>query len=131
MPGGGIPGDTGPGTGREGGPGYPRTKTRGGAAAGPQPTINMAIPPLCQKAVGTFNRLYPELTITDLCQQGRVKFSLLRCGREGACMNYGLLGRCAGCPYRHEVCTATESCQASIAKAMEKGMATMKATGST
>ena len=56
---------------------------------------------------------------------------MLRLGREGACMNYGLLGRCAGCQYRHEVCTAPESRQASIAKAMEKGMATMKAAGST
>ena len=46
-------------------------------------------------------------------------------------MNFGLLGRCPGCQYRHEVCTATETHQASIAKAMEKGMVTMKATGST
>ncbi len=107
------------------------TRAPRSAAAGPQPTVNTAIPPLCQKVVGTFNRLYPKLTITDLCQQGHVKFSLLRLGREGACINYGLLGRCAGCPYRHEVCTATESCQASTARAMERGMATMKAAGST
>ncbi len=57
-----------------GGRAAPGTRTPRPAAAGPQPTVNMAIPPLCQKAVGTFNRLYPELTITDLCQQGRVKF---------------------------------------------------------
>jgi hypothetical protein len=107
------------------------TRASGPAAAGPQPTVNTAIPPLCQKVVGTFNRLYPGLTITDLCKQGRVKFSMLRVGREGACMNYGLLGRCAGCQYRHEVCTVPESRQASVAKAMEKGMATMKAAGST
>ena len=104
---------------------------RPAVAAGPQPTVNTAIPPLCQKAVGTFNWLYPSLTITDLCQQGRVKFLLLRIGREGACMNFGLLGRCPGCQYRHEVCTAPETRQASVAKAMEKGMATMKAAGST
>ena len=104
---------------------------RSAAAAGPQPTVNTAIPPLYQKAVATFNRLYPGLTITNLCQQGRVKLLLLRFGQEGACMNYGLLGRCAGCQYQHEACTATESRQASIAKAMEKGMATMKAAGST
>jgi len=97
---------------------------RPAAAAGPQPTVNTAIPPLRQKAVATFNQMYPGLTITDLCQQGRVKFSLLRFGQEGACMNYELLGRCTGCQYRHEVCTATESRQASIAKAMEKGLAT-------
>jgi len=46
-------------------------------------------------------------------------------------MNFGLLRRCPKCQYRHEVCTATESRQASVAKAMEKGMATMKAAGST
>jgi hypothetical protein len=55
---------------------------RPAAAAGPQPTVNTAIIPLCQKAVATFNRQYPGLTITDLCQQGRVKFLLLRFGRE-------------------------------------------------
>ena len=110
----------------------PGTRTpRPVAAAGPQPTVNTAIPPLCQKAVGTFNRLYPSLTITDLCQQGRVKFVHLRIGQEGACMNFGLLGRCPGCQYRHEVCTAPETRQASVAKAMEKGMAIMKAAGST
>ena len=46
-------------------------------------------------------------------------------------MNFGLLGRCPGCQYRHKVCTAPETRQASVAKAMEKGMATMKAAGST
>jgi hypothetical protein len=109
----------------------PGTRAPRPAAAGPQPTVNTTIPPLCQKVVGTFNRLYPELTIMDLCQQCHIKFSILRFGREGACMNYGLLGQCAVCSYQHEVCTAAESCQASIAKAMERGIATMKATGST
>ncbi len=33
----------------------------------PQPTVNIAIPPLCQKVVASFNRLYPSLTILDLC----------------------------------------------------------------
>jgi len=37
--------------------------------------------------------------------------------------------RCPGCAYRHEVCSVQESCQASIVKTMERGMATMNATG--
>ena len=69
-----------------------------------QPTVNTGIPPLCQKqkVVATFNRLHPTLTIMDLCQKGNVRFAALRIGREGACVNFGLLRRCPGCAYRHE-----------------------------
>ena len=48
-------------------------------------------------------------------------------GKDGACVNFGLLGRCQGCNYQHEVCTVSDSRQAAIVKVLEGAMATMKA----
>ncbi len=42
------------------------------------------------------------------------------------CLNFGLLGRCKGCTYKHEVCTIPEEHQTQNAKAMEWGMAALK-----
>ncbi len=42
------------------------------------------------------------------------------------CLNFGLLGRCKGCTYKHEVYTIPEERQTQIAKAMEWWMAAMK-----
>jgi len=78
-----------------------------------------------QKVVATFNRLYPGMSVLELCERGKVR--QLRVGREGACVNFGLLGRCSGCQYKHEVCTVPASRQASIVKVMESALATMKA----
>jgi hypothetical protein len=100
--------------------------TRAAQGTGPQPTINIAIPPLCQKVVASFNRLYPSLTILDLCTWGKVKFGHLKVGKEGACINFGLLGWWSGCKYRHKVCTVPNSRQAAIVKVIESAMATMK-----
>jgi hypothetical protein len=100
--------------------------TRAARVAGPQPTVNTAIRPLCQKVVASFNRLYPSLTILDLCTQGKVKFGQLKIGKEGSCVNFGLLGRCLGCKYRHKVCSVLDSRQAAIIRIMESAMATMK-----
>jgi hypothetical protein len=85
------------------------------------------IPPLCQKVVATFNRLYPSLTILDLCSRGKVQFGHFKIEKDGACVNFGLLGQCSGCQYRHKVCTVPNSWQAAIVKVMESVMATIKA----
>ncbi len=85
------------------------------------------IPPMCQKVVATFNRLYPGMSVLELCEKGKVRLGQLKVGREGACINFGLLGRCSGCQYRHEVCTMATSRQATIVKVMEGALAMMKA----
>jgi hypothetical protein len=108
------------------GPTTPSTP-RAAQITGPQPTVNTAIPPMCQKVVATFNRLYPGMSVLELCKRGKVRFSQLKVGREGACVNYGLFGRCLGCQYRHEICTVATSRQAAIVKVMESAFATMKA----
>ena len=101
--------------------------TRAGKPSGPQPTVNASIPPGCQKVVAAFNKLYPSMTILELCTRGKVRFGNLKVGKDGACVNFGLLGRCPGCNYRHEVCTVSDSRQAAIVKVLEGAMATMKA----
>jgi hypothetical protein len=110
-----VPGATTPST-----PRAPRV-------SGPQPTVNAAIPPMCQKVVATFNRLHPGMSVLELCEKGKVRLGQLRVGREGACVNFGLFGRCSGCQYRHEVCSVATSRQAAIVKVMEGALATMKA----
>ena len=100
---------------------------RAARLTGPQPTVNAAIPPMCQKVVATFNRLHPGMSIVELCKRGKVCLSQLRVGREGACVNFGLFGRCSGCQYRHKVFTVATSQQAAIVKVMESALASMKA----
>ena len=109
------------------GPTTPSTP-RAARITGPQPTVNAVIPPMCQKVVATFNRLYPNMSVLELCKRGKVCLSQLKVGWKGACDNYGLFGRCSGCQYRHEVCTVAISQQAAIVKVMESALATMKAT---
>ncbi len=81
-----------------------------------------------QKVVATFNRLYPGMSVLELCEKGKVRFSQLKVGREGACVNFGLFGRCSGCQYRHEVCTVVISQQATIVKVLEGALARIKAS---
>ena len=100
---------------------------RAARVTGSQPTVNAAIPPICQKVVATFNRLHPGMSVGELCEKGKVRFGDLRVGRPGACVNFGLFGRCSGCKYRHEVCAVAPSKQAAIVKVMESALATMKA----
>jgi hypothetical protein len=102
-------------------------KAQGTRPLGSQPLVNTSIPPLCQKVVGAFNKAYPTLTVSDLCRKGGVKFFELQTGKRGGCLNFGLLGRCKGCTYKHKVYTIPEERQAQIAKEMERGMAAMKA----
>jgi len=84
---------------------------------------------MCQNEVATFNRLYPCISVLELCEKGKVHFGDLKVGREGACVNFGLFGRCSGCN-RHEVCAVATSRQAAI-KVMEGALATMKAAKTT
>ena len=93
----------------------------------PQATSNPSVPLLCQKAVAAFTKAHPGLTISDLCRQGGVKMSMLQGARKGVCLNFGLLGRCKGCSYKHEVLSILDERQTQIAKAMERGMVAMKA----
>jgi hypothetical protein len=116
----------GPPTKLPGAPMPATTQTRRPTVTGPQPTSNALIPPLCHKVVASFNRLYPALRVQDLCMQEKVKFFLLKIGKGGACINFGLLGRCPGCKYRHEVCSVSDSHQAAVVKVLESAMATMK-----
>ncbi len=67
------------------------------------------------------------MTFLELCSRGKIQFGQLKIGKDGACVNFGLLGQFLGCKYRHEVCSVSDSQQAAIAKVMEGAMATMKA----
>ena len=100
---------------------------RAARVPGSQPTVNAAIPPLCQKVVATFNRLHPGMSVGELCEKGKIRFGELRVGRPGACVHFGLFGRCSGCKYRHEVCAVAPSKQAAVVKVMESALATIKA----
>jgi hypothetical protein len=101
-------------------------RVRPQAGTGVKPSVNTAIPPLCQKAVAAFTRMYPKMTLVELCRQGGIKFLRVQVGRKGDCSNFGLLGRCPGCTYAHVPCTVGEARQVEIAKAMEQAMSTMK-----
>jgi hypothetical protein len=90
-------------------------------------SVNTAIPPLCQKAVAAFNRMYPMMSLAELCKHGGIKLSTVLVGRKGECSNFGLLGRCTGCTYTHVPCMVGKARQVKILKAMEQAMATMKA----
>jgi hypothetical protein len=67
------------------------------------------------------------MTILKLCSRVKVRFGQLKVGKEGACVNFGLLGQCSGCRYRYKVCSMPDSWQATIVKVLEGAMATMKA----
>ncbi len=45
---------------------------RAARVPGSQPTVNAAIPPLCQKVVATFNRLHPGMSVGELCEKGQL-----------------------------------------------------------
>jgi hypothetical protein len=66
------------------------------------------------------------MTVFELCSWGKVRFGQLKIGKDGACVNFGLLGWCSGCQYRHEVCSVPDSQQAAIVMVLESAMATMK-----
>ncbi len=102
-------------------------QTRTQAGMGVKPSVNTAIPPLCQKTVAAFSQMYLRMTLVELCKQGGIKFLAVMVGRRGKCSNFGLLGRCPGCTYAHVPCTVSEARQVKISKAMEHAMATMKA----
>jgi len=42
---------------------------------------------MCQKVVATFNRLHLGMSVLELCERGKVRFSQLKVGQEGACIN--------------------------------------------
>ena len=46
---------------------------------------------MCQKVVGTFNRLYLGMSVVELCEKGKVRLSQFRLERDGACINFVLV----------------------------------------
>jgi hypothetical protein len=102
-----------------------RTGTQ--ARTGVKPSVNTAIPSLCQKAVAAFNQMYLRMSLVELCKHGGIKLSTVLVGRKGECSNFGLLSGCTGCTYAHVPCTVGKARQVEISKAIEQAMATMKA----
>jgi hypothetical protein len=52
-------------------------------AGNSKPSINTAIPPLCQKAVASFTKLYPTLSVMDMVKKGGIKFGEVQIGGKG------------------------------------------------
>jgi hypothetical protein len=82
-----------------------------------KPTINRAIPAGCKRVVDAFNTAYPTMSLADLIKKGGIQYNSIRVGGRGDCTSFGLLGRCAGCPYRHVACNPSLECQITISDA--------------
>ncbi len=94
-------------------------------------SINSAIPPLCQKAVANFTKLYPTLSVLDMVRKGGIKFGAVQIGGKGDCSNFNLLGKCTDpkCTYNHKPARVGEEWQVAVAKKIDQAMAKMKGTG--
>jgi hypothetical protein len=93
-----------------------------------KPSINPAIPPLCQKAVANFVKLYPTLSVMDMVKKGGIKFGEVQIGNKGDCSNFNLLGKCRdpNCTYTHKPAKVGEERQVTVAKKINQAMAKMK-----
>jgi hypothetical protein len=100
-------------------------------AGGIKPSINTAIPPLCQKAVEKFTKLYPTLSAKNMVKKGGIKFGEVQIGGRGDCSNFNLLGKCPdpNCMYNHKPAKVGEERQVAVAKKIGQAMATMKGAG--
>jgi hypothetical protein len=96
------------------------------AAQGNKPTVNTSIPAGCKKAVDAFNAAHPTMPMRDLIKSGVIRFDSINVGGKGDCVDFGLLGRCNGCPYRHVVCTPAPNRQAAISAALYAAIAALK-----
>jgi hypothetical protein len=112
--------------GRGAGPACVRT-----LAGDSKPSINRAIPPLCQKAVASFVKLYPTLSVMDMVKKGGIKFEEVQIGNKGDCSNFNLLGKCRdpNCTYKHKPAKVGEERQVTVAKKIDQAMAKMKGAG--
>ncbi len=93
--------------------------------------INSAIPPLCQKALANFTKLYPTLSVMDMVKKGGIMFGAVQIGGKGDCSNFNLLGKCTdpNCAYNHKPARVREERQVAVAKTIDQVMAKMKGTG--
>ncbi len=106
-----------------------------GRAAGPararapagdsKPSINPAIPPLCQKAVAKVTKLYPTLSVMDMVKRGGIRFGAIQIGNKGDCSNFDLLDKCTDprCTYTHKPARVGEERQVAVAKTIDQAMA--------
>jgi hypothetical protein len=116
----------------------PEAKFLGGAAparapmslgsdpARAKPTINRAIPAGCKQAVNAFNTAHPTMLLADLIKKGGIQYSSIRVGGRGDCTSFGLLGRCAGCPYRHVACNPSPERQITISNVLKAAVTALK-----
>jgi hypothetical protein len=91
-----------------------------------KPTINRAIPAGCKQAVDAFNTAHPTMSLADLIKKGGIQYSSIRVGGRGDCTSFGMLGRCAGCPYRHVACNPSPECQITISDALKAAVTVLK-----
>ncbi len=96
------------------------------APARTKPTINTAIPAGCKRAVDAFNAAHPTMSLADLIKKGGILYSSIRVGGKGDCTSFGLLGRCAGCSYRHVVCNPAPERQVMISDALKAAVMVLK-----
>ncbi len=96
-----------------------------------KPSINPAIPPLCQKAVANFVKLYPTLSVMDMVKKGEIIFGEVQIRNKGDCSNFNLLGKChdPNCTYKHKPAKVGEERQVTVAKKIDQAMAKMKGAG--
>jgi hypothetical protein len=97
-------------------------------AGGSKPSINPAIPPLCQKAVANFIKLFPTLSVMDMVKKGGIRFGAVQKGGKGDCSNFNLLGKCTNknCMYAHIPAKVGEERQVAVAKRIDQVVAKMK-----
>jgi hypothetical protein len=100
-------------------------------AGGSKPLINYAIPPLCQKAVANFTKLYPTLSVLDMVRKGGIKFGAVQIRGKEDCSNINLLDKCTDpkCTNNHKPARVGEERQVAVAKTIGQAMAKMKGTG--
>jgi hypothetical protein len=97
-----------------------------GTARANKPTINTIIPAGCKQAVDAFNSAHPTMFLADLIKKDGIKYNSIRVGGQGDCTKFGLLGRCAGCTYRHVVCNPAPERQVTISDALKAAMTALK-----
>jgi hypothetical protein len=96
-------------------------------AGGSKPSIHPAIPPLCQKAVAKFTKLYPTLSVMDMVKRGGIRFGAIQIGNKWDCSNFNLLGKCTDprCTYTHKPARVEEEQQVAVAKIIDQAMTKM------
>jgi hypothetical protein len=102
-----------------------------GSGHGMQATKKSSIPAICAATVQKFNRLHPTMDISSFVRKSGIRYSDVKVGSQGDCINFGLLGRCSEtCRYRHKIVTVPDDHARTIKAELEKGMAKLSAESS-